>query len=353
MKKISLIVMVVLMIMGMLVACSTESDVSDTSSDAAVSESDVSSDEPVEESADEPEDVEESVSTSAIKVGFIATNFSSEAQARVAAAFEGFAAEKGWEVVSLNSEGSIDEQSTQLENLVQMGVDAVVLAMGHPAEIQDAVNKVFEAGIPLITIDSGYVDGVVTDITSDNFSMGAKISTYMANSLSGTGNIIEVKFEKHQGCRERGKVLDVVLTEFPDINVLESYTVVATKSYLEDTRAAVETFVIKYGDEIDAIWCAFDQLCYVSADLLAEYGIEDVIVVAVDGNEETFRRIKSGNMDATIAQPFDQMAKKAIDLIDLIVVQGVSPEEASPLHISYVDAPLVTISNVDEFVVPE
>ena len=349
MKKIFSVLFIGIMLVSVLAACNSpavETEV-EANSEEVVETEEVSV-EPTEEVAvDSPSESEQ------IKVGFIATNFSSEAQARVAAAFNDYAAEMGWEVVSLNSEGSIDEQSTQLENLVQMNVDAIVLAMGHPAEIQDAMNKVYEAGIPIITIDSGYVDGVVTDITSDNFSMGAKISTYLANSLGGSGNIIEVKFEKHQGCRERGKVLDVVLTEFPDINVLESYTVVATASYLEDTRAAVETFVIKYGDDIDAIWCAFDQLAYVSADLLETYGVEDVIVVGVDGNEETFRRIQNGNMDATIAQPFDQMAKKAIDLIDLIVVQGVPAEEASPLHITYVEAPLVTISNVDEFVVPE
>ena len=109
--------------------------------------------------------------------------------------------------------------------------------------------------------------------------MGATISTYMANSLGGSGNIIVVKFEKHAGCRQRGKVLDVVLSEYPDINVLEEYSVVATKSYLEDTRKAVETFVLKYGDEIDGIWCAFDQLAYVSADTLIQNGIEDAIVV--------------------------------------------------------------------------
>ncbi len=346
MKKIIVSLMLVaLLAMGFLSACTN-----DAATNAEVPEVAEETEEAVDEAvAEESSDTE----SAALTVGFIATNFSSEAQARVAAAFEKYAAEKGWEVVSLNSEGSIEEQSNQLENLVQMGVDAIVLAMGHPVEIQDAMNKVFEAGIPIITIDSGYVDGVVTDITSDNFSMGAKISTYMANSLGGTGNIIEIKFEKHQGCRERGKTLDVVLTEYPDINVLESYTVVATKSYLEDTRAAVETFVLKYGDDIDAIWCAFDQLAYVSADLLEEYEIEDVIVVGVDGNEETFRRIQSGNMDATIAQAFDPMAKKAIDLIDMIVVQGIPAEEASPLHITYVDAPLVTISNVEDFIVPE
>ena len=280
-------------------------------------------------------------------VGFIATNFSSEAQARVAGSFETLAKENGWDLVQLNSMGSIETQSSQLENLVQMGVDAIVLAMAHPAEIKPSLDKAFEAGIPVITIDSGYVDGVVADITADNFVMGAKISTYLMDSLGGQGKIVAIKFEKHYGTRRRGKVLDVVLSEYPGIEVLAEYSVAATQRFMDDTRSAMETFVLKYGDKIDGVWCAFDQLAYVAADVLQEYGYDDVMVVGVDGNEETFRRIASGNMNATVAQPFENMAAKAIEIVGKIV-SGISPEEAAGNKIIYVDAPLIDSTNLPE-----
>lgn len=281
------------------------------------------------------------------KVGFIATNFSSEAQATVANEFEKLANENGWDLVLLNSMGSIEKQSTQLENLVQMGVDAVVMAMSHPNEIRSSLDYALESGIPVITIDSGYVDGVVCDITSDNFVMGAKISTYLMDSLSGNGNIVVVKFEKHYGTRRRGKVLDVVLSEYPGINVLAEYSVAATARYMDDTRSAVETYALKYGDEIDGVWCAFDQLAYAAADVLTEYGINDVMVVGVDGNEETYRRIELGQMSATVAQPFDQMADKAVEIVKKIL-DGVDPKEAAGKDIIYVDAPLIDKTNLPE-----
>ncbi|MDK2951021.1 MAG: ribose transport system substrate-binding protein [Kosmotogales bacterium] len=281
------------------------------------------------------------------KVGFIATNFSSEAQATVANEFEKLAGENGWELVLLNSAGSIEKQSTQLENLVQMGVDVVVMAMSHPNEIRSSLDYAIESEIPVITIDSGYVDGVVCDITADNFVMGAKISTYLLDSLSGNGNIIVVKFEKHQGARRRGKILDVVLSEYPGINVLAEYNVAATARYMDDTRSAVETYALKYGDEIDGVWCAFDQLAYAAADVLSEYGINNAMIVSVDGSEETYRRIKSGQMTATVAQPFDQMADKAIEIIEKIIA-GIDPKEAAGKNIIYVDAPLVDKTNLPE-----
>lgn len=284
-----------------------------------------------------------------ISVGFIATNFSAEAQARVANSFEKLAKEKGWVVKMLNSAGSIETQSNQLENLYQMKVDAVVMAMAHPQEIRPALDKLVEAKIPVITIDSGYVDGVVADITADNFAMGAKASTFLMDTIGGQGNIIVIKFEKHYGTRRRGKVLDVVLTEYPGVKVLAEYSVVATKRFMDDTRAAMETYATRFGDQIDGVWCAFDQLAYVAGDVLQERGNKKAVIVGVDGNQETFRRIGAGQMAATVAQPFEAMAGKAIELVNSLAVEGKTVEEATGgRKIFYMDAPLIDRSNLPE-----
>lgn len=276
-----------------------------------------------------------------ITVGFIATNFSNEATSRAANAFEKFAKEKGWTPIMLNSAGSVKTQGDQLQNLVQRKVKAIVLSHAHPLEIQDSLNEAFKAGIPVITIDSGYVDGVVADITADNFTMGAKVSTYFMDSLGGKGNIIVIKFEKHYGTRRRGKVFDQVLSEYPGVKVLGEYTITSPATYLADTRNAMETFATRFKGQIDGIWCAFDALAYVAGDVMEERGFKNVIITGVDGNKATFDRIKQGKMTATIAQPFEEMSAKAVDLIDKIVVKKMPAAVAAPQKIIYMDAPLV------------
>jgi ABC-type sugar transport system substrate-binding protein len=285
-----------------------------------------------------------------VKVGFVATNFAAEAQARIAGRFEALAKEKGWNAQLLNSAGSIETQASQLENLLQMKVDAVVMAMGHPLEIRPALDKLLAAGIPVITIDSGYAEGVVADITSDNFGVGAKMSSYLADTLGGSGNIIVIKFEKHQGSRRRGKVLDALLSEYPGINVLAEYSVVATKRFMDDTRSAMETYVTRFGDQIDGVWCAFDQLGYVAGDVLTEK-LKDkkVVIVAADGNAETFRRIAAGSMTATVAQPFENMAETAADIVQKLVVEKKSVAEATGgKKIIYVETPLYDAANLPQ-----
>jgi len=230
-----------------------------------------------------------------------------------------------------------------------MKVDAVVMAMAHPQEIRPALDKLVEAKIPVITIDSGYVDGVVADITADNFAMGAKASTFLMDTIGGQGNIIVIKFEKHYGTRRRGKVLDVVLTEYPGVKVLAEYSVVATKRFMDDTRAAMETYATRFGDQIDGVWCAFDQLAYVAGDVLQERGNKKAVIVGVDGNQETFRRIGAGQMAATVAQPFEAMAGKAIELVNSLAVEGKTVEEATGgRKIFYMDAPLIDRTNLPE-----
>ncbi|HWR12679.1 MAG TPA: sugar ABC transporter substrate-binding protein [Rectinemataceae bacterium] len=281
-----------------------------------------------------------------ITVGFIATNFSNEATSRAANAFEKYAKAKGWTPIMLNSAGSVKTQGDQLQNLVQRKVKAIVLSHAHPLEIQDSLNEAFKAGIPVITIDSGYVDGVVADITADNFTIGAKMSTYFMDSLGGKGNIIVIKFQKHYGTRRRGKVFDEVLTEFSGVNVLGEYTITSPQTYMADTRNAMETFVTRFKDQINGVWCAFDTLAYVAGDVIQEHGLKNVIIVGADGNQETFKRIGEGKMTATIAQPFEDMAAKAVDLIDKIVVKKIPAATAAPQKIIYMDAPLIDKNNL-------
>mgnify|MGYP006285833273 CR=1 FL=1 len=288
------------------------------------------------------------IGVSAIDVGLVVTNMSAESQSRVANAFQDQAERRGWDVTLHNSQSSMQRQSDQVDNLVTARVDAIVMAMAHTSEIRPSLDRAIRAGIPIITIDSGYADGVVADITANNFVMGAKVSTYLVDSLGGEGDIVVLKFEKHFGTRRRGKVLDQVLSEYPGINVLAEYGVVASARYMEDTRSAMETYATRYGRRIDAVWCAFDQLAYAASDVLFERGITDAIITGVDGNEETFRRIEGGRMTATVAQPFEEMAATAVNLVRDIVVRGMDPDDAAPAKIIYVDAPLVDENNVDE-----
>ncbi|MCS7261597.1 MAG: sugar ABC transporter substrate-binding protein [Anaerolineae bacterium] len=80
--------------------------------------------------------------------------------------------------VELKSGGSLDpvEQSQLVENYVAAKVDGIIVSLANPDALKDAVKKAVDAGIPVITINSG-VDvykelGALTHIGQTEFVAG-------------------------------------------------------------------------------------------------------------------------------------------------------------------------------------
>jgi len=281
-------------------------------------------------------------------VAYVTANMNATSQVRSLNAFVALGKEKGWRVLTADAKGSWPALADQIENYVQMGVDVIVVAMSDLPSIQPAIESANKAGIPVISIDSGVAEGVAVDITTDNFVMGSKISSFMMDMLDHKGNIIVFKFLEHHGTRKRGRALDMVLTENPEVKVLATHNL-PPAGFMQDAQARMETYITQFGDQIDAVWCPWDGPAMAVAMALEAAGIgrDKVFVTGVDGEQESFDLIRAGSpFIATVAQPFELMAEAAIDVIDKIIVQGLPIKDVLPTRTIYVEAPLVTPANV-------
>lgn len=291
--------------------------------------------------------------TFAVSVGFVAVNLSAVTQARVAEKLESLAGEKGWDVSTSNAAGSWEKMNNLVENYVNKKVDAIVLAMGKASSLQPSLEAAKAAGIPVFGIDCEYSDLLTGDILTNNWEMGAKIATYLVDRLNHKGNIIVFKFDQFYGTRYRGKALDVVLSEEPNINVLEVHHL-PPAGFVEDAQKTMEAYLMKYGDKIDAVWCAWDDPAYGASLAIrtAGYKQEDIFVVGIDGNERNLQMINANNtaVAATIIQPFENSANIAVNLIEKIAVNGMTAEEAiGAVRVIYMPTPLVTSANASEY----
>ena len=169
-------------------------------------------------------------------VGYVTANMNATSQVRSLNAFVALGKEKGWRVLTADAKGSWPALADQIENYVQMGVDVIVVAMSDLPSIQPAIESANKAGIPVISIDSGVAEGVAVDITTDNFVMGSKISSFMMDMLDHKGNIIVFKFLEHHGTRKRGRALDMVLTENPEVKVLATHNL-PPAGFMQDAQA--------------------------------------------------------------------------------------------------------------------
>ena len=287
-----------------------------------------------------------------LKIGIVAFQMSSETHARAAKAAEAAAKDLGWQVTLLNSRGTLPEHAAQIENLIQAKVDGIILCMSKPVQFDAQFVAARKAGIPVITVMSGTSVNTLFDITVNEYQVGAQAALYLLGAMNYEGSILTQRFESNTGCRIRGKILDVVLSENTQIKIVGTHTMARTKSWREDVKNGMEALILKNQGKFQGIWASFDAQAFIIDDILTQQGMKkgDLVLVSVDGGQEVFRRIRDQGslMTATVAIPFEQMGAKAVECMDRIVNKGAKKEELVQGPFLLMDAVLVDKHNVPE-----
>ncbi len=296
----------------------------------------------------------QALAAQAFELGVVAFQMSAETHARVANAVEAAAKKKGWEVTVLNSNGALPTHAEQIENLVQRGVDGIVLAMSKPVQFDAQMQAAKEAGIPVISVMSGASPHTLFDIQVNEYGVGADAALYLLGELGFEGKILTQRFESNVGTRIRGKILDVVLSENTQVEVVGSHSMARTQSWRDDVRNGMNALILQNAGDFQGIWASFDGQAFIIDDLLKEQGMQkgDVVLVSIDGGAESYRRIKSPDsmLMATVAIPFEAMGEAAVDAMEIIAVKGEAKETVTGGPYLFMSADLVDQSNVDDFI---
>lgn len=288
----------------------------------------------------------------AIDVAWVHSNAAAQSEQRVKAGFEAWLAEKGydWNVSFLDSGGSGEATATNLQDAASRGVDAIIISMSDLRASKAAIDVALDAGVPIFSVDSGYVDGVMVDITTNNWAMSADVSPYLLDQLGGEGNLIFFRMAEHHGTRKRGDVMEVVLKEYGGIKVLAEHNIDYT-AFFEDTTSSMQDYVARFGEDIDAVWAPWDEPAQATINVMKAAGLTDVKVIGIDGHPQAVAEVckPDSMMIATVSQPFEGMGAQIGDWIQAIVVDGGAREDVIPSDIVYMDAPLVTKQNCENF----
>ena len=292
-------------------------------------------------------------SASAVEVGIIGFQFSSETHARVANAAAAAAKAKGWGVTLLNSEGSLPKHAEQFDALIAKKVDAIIIAMGKPVEADAQFKAAKDAKIPVVTVQSGSSPHALFDIQTNEYKVGAEAALYLLGQLGYQGNIVTARFDLNVASRIRGKLLDVVLSENQAVKEIGKFSMARTQSWRDDVRAGMQALLLQNQGKINGIWASFDGQAYIIDDLLQAQGVKkgQVPLVSVDGGKETYARIADPNstLMATVAIPFEEMGKQAVDAIQAIAIDKKPKETVTAGPYLFTDAVLVDKTNVANF----
>lgn len=220
--------------------------------------------------------------------------------------------------VETNTVGTADyaELANRLEDLVTMQVDALILVSVDVTEIQTQVQHAIDAKIPVFGVDSGYIEGMQVNATSDNYAMGELMTNYLFHDLMhDEGTVVALTHRPHPGVIKRSEAFDALLAEYPDITLLTEQHV-DVPNQVENARQLTENLCLSYPQkgDITAIWCGWDEAAIGAAQALKDNGRDEIMVIGVDGNEQAVALIEQGsNLVATVAQDFDGMCSIVTD----------------------------------------
>ncbi|WLS04827.1 sugar ABC transporter substrate-binding protein [Shinella oryzae] len=292
------------------------------------------------------------VSASAMNLAWVHANAAAQSEQRVKAGFDAWLKETGkdWNVSLLDSGGSGERTASNLQDAASRGVDAIIITMADLRASRAALDAAIKANIPVITVDSGYIPGVLVDITTNNWAMSSDVSPYLLNELGGKGNIIFLRMAEHHGTRKRGDVMETILKEYPDVKVLAEHNIDYT-AFFEDTTSTMQDYASRFGEEINAVWAPWDEPAQAAINVLRGAGLKNVKVIGIDGHPNAVAEVcKEGSlMIATVSQPFEKMGAQAGEWIEQIVEKKEDPAKVIPSKTVYMDAPLVTKQNCAEF----
>ena len=219
---------------------------------------------------------------------------------------------EGMVVTVVDTKGDFAQLASRIEDTVSAKADAIVLVSADPSQGASQLQSAFDAGIPVFGCDSGFIDGMMVNATSNNYAMGDEIVKYLFKDLmGGKGTVIALTHRPHPGVVKRSEAFDADIQEFPEIKLITEQHV-EVPGPIESAKKTMENLILSNPEKgsITAVFCAWDEPAIGATQALQDAGRDEVIVVGVDGNSQAVELIKQGtNLKATMAQNFDGTAQ--------------------------------------------
>lgn len=231
---------------------------------------------------------------------------------------------ENYKLLLCNSNGNPTEEAKYIKMLKQNKIDAII------AITYSDIEQYIYSNIPFVSLDR-YFDKKVSYVTSDNYEGGKlaarKLLEHGARSLAYVGS--HSKYPNGTMLRRDG---------FRDY--LENIGIDYKEIFLQEPVNDFTPYILemlKVHPKIDGIFCHTDLLLLKLRKILNQYGYrvpEDIQLIGFDGMN------LSSDLPlgiSTIAQPVEQLANGAVDLVLRKIADPSLKNEAKMYPVRYVD----------------
>lgn len=247
---------------------------------------------------------------------------------------ESAADEHGVELTVADAQDDPAKQVSDIEDLIQQGVDVLVINPTDSAAVVSAIESANDAGIPVITVDRSAEGGeVVSHIASDNVAGGEMAGKFIVEKLGGEGRVVELEgIPGSSAARERGEGFHNIVDHEAGIEVV-------AKQPADFDRAkglTVMENIIQATPDFEAVFAHNDEMALGALQALEAAGMEDVMVVGFDATDDAVKSVEEGKMAATIAQQPEIIGSTGIETA-VKVANGEDVEEFIPVELQLVE----------------
>jgi len=344
MKKLVMLLVVSAMTLG-LIACGSEQG--GAASEPAAEEA-AAEDAGADEAAEEAAPAEEGEKTGGVKIGWLQKNQSN--------AFE-LVINGGGEALleQAKADGTVEEyylldgqtdpslQVSQATDLVNLGVDAVIM---QPAELDGSapvVDICHEAGIPVVLVNSltSNADECEGLSISNDVEAGELLANFVIEKLGDTGKYGHIQgIIGNTAAIQRTEGIHNVMDKQSGWEMLEEQS--GEWSGDKASRFA-QDWIALYGDELNAILCDNDDMAVAARLACIEAGREDIVCIGVDATEAALAMVTDGELDGTIRQDGTEQGRVAVEKA-IALAQGKEVERETVIPFT-----VVTKDNVADF----
>ncbi|GAB6977171.1 substrate-binding domain-containing protein [Prevotella falsenii] len=171
-------------------------------------------------------------------------------------------------------------QTEQIEKFIQRGVDLLIISPNQVHSITPVIDKAYDEGIPVILFDRKTDSQKYTAfIGADNIKVGKAIGEFIAKTLHGEGNVIEIKgLDNSSPAIDRHKGFVQALNKYPDIRLKRTLPGEWTeKSGYRSMKSAISD-----AKDCNIVWGQNDRMAEGAQRAMAEAGIHNVQYVGTD-----------------------------------------------------------------------
>jgi ribose transport system substrate-binding protein len=244
-------------------------------------------------------------------------------------------------------DGELDavKQRAAIDNMASQKWDFVAIQAFGIGTLTQPVQKMIDAGIPVIDMDTLIAPldkiNIHSFLAPDNEFMGSSVTQALIDAIGGKGNIIMTQGALgHTGAQGRARGFHSIVKKYPNVKVLEEQP-----ADWDVTKVARlwETYLTKY-PKIDAAYFHNDDMALAAYNVMKAHKRTDIKIGGCDAMPPALAAVLDGRMTATVRNPSCRIHGGAI-VAGVAAVAGEKTGDGGIPKNVVTDGPVVTKAN--------